>query len=158
MLIYVMPVPIGFLYALAMAQFREPTRRRFNAIMLAGAGAAYLSSSQGFGVWEFVFTAAVTYCAYRGLDSYAWIGLGWLLHAGWDLLHYFKGSPIIPFAGHSSLGCAICDPVIALWCLRGGPSIPALLRDKGANILNRVRSSKRAQDYGNAPHGLPDYR
>ncbi|HVV23722.1 MAG TPA: DUF6010 family protein, partial [Pseudonocardiaceae bacterium] len=32
------------------------------------------------------------------------------------------------FFSHSSLGCAICDPVIALWCLRGGPSLPALVR------------------------------
>jgi hypothetical protein len=46
----------------------EPSRRNFNAIMIGGAGAAY--SSDGFGVWEFVFTAIVTLCAYKGLQSY----------------------------------------------------------------------------------------
>jgi hypothetical protein len=102
----------------------EPARRRFNAIMVAGAGAAYLSSGHGFGPWEFVFTAAVTYCAYRGLDSYVWTGVAWLLHAAWDILHYLRGAPIIPFASHSSFGCAICDPAIAIWCMRGGPSLP----------------------------------
>lgn len=127
----VVPVVIGLGYVVLMGVFREPARRRFNAIMVAGAGAAYLSSGS-FGYWEFVFTAAVTYCAFRGLDSYAWIGVGWLLHAGWDVLHYLRGAPIIPFASHSSLGCAICDPVIALWCLRGGPSLPGLIRSWGS--------------------------
>lgn len=81
----------------------------------------------GASVREFVFTAAVTYCAYRGLDSYVWTGVAWLLHTAWDVLHHLRGAPIIPFASHSSLGCAICDPVIAVWCLRGGPSLPTLI-------------------------------
>ncbi|MET9286329.1 DUF6010 family protein [Nocardia beijingensis] len=119
---YIAPVLIGVLYALAMSIIREPHRRRFNAIMVAGAGAAYLSGG-GFGGWEFVFTAVVTYCAYRGLESWTFIGVAWLLHTAWDLLHHLKGSPIIPFAHDSSLGCAICDPVIAVWCLFGGRSL-----------------------------------
>ncbi|MGW5728295.1 DUF6010 family protein [Nocardia beijingensis] len=119
---YIAPVLIGVLYALAMSIIREPHRRRFNAIMVAGAGAAYLSGG-GFGGWEFVFTAVVTYCAYRGLESLTFIGIAWLLHTAWDLLHHLKGSPIIPFAHDSSLGCAICDPVIAVWCLFGGRSL-----------------------------------
>jgi hypothetical protein len=45
------------------------------------------------------------------------------MHTCWDVLHYLKGHPILPFAHSSSLGCAICDPVIAVWCLRGGPSL-----------------------------------
>ncbi|MFD3579113.1 DUF6010 family protein [Streptomyces sp. NPDC058644] len=128
---YVAPLLIGVLYALVMSPIREPHRRRFNAIMVAGAGAAYLSGG-GFGGWEFPFAAAVTYCAYRGLESWTFIGIGWLLHTGWDLLHHFKGNPIIPFAHDSSLGCAICDPVIALWCLRGGPSLISLVRSRTA--------------------------
>ncbi|MEV4759450.1 DUF6010 family protein [Micromonospora sp. NPDC049559] len=120
---------IGLGYVLLVSLLREPARRRFNAIMVAGAGAAYLSGG-ALGPWEFAFTAAVTYCAYRGLDSYAWTGVGWLLHTGWDLVHHLKGAPIVPFDAHSSLGCAICDPVIAIWCLCGGPSLPALVRSR----------------------------
>ena len=89
--------------------------------MIAGAGAAYLNG--GFGIWEFAFTALVTYCAYKGLHSYRFIGVGWLLHTGWDVLHHLYGNPIVPFAPTSSLGCAICDPVIAAWCFAGGPSL-----------------------------------
>lgn len=121
-MMYVAPVLIGVLYALAMSAIPEPQRRRFNAVMVAGAGAAYLSGG-GFGGWEFAFTAVVTYCAYRGLESWTFIGIAWLVHTAWDLLHHFKGNPIIPFAHDSSLGCAICDPVIAVWCLYGGRSL-----------------------------------
>ena len=122
---YIAPVFIGILYALLMSGIREPHRRRFNAIMVAGAGAAYLSSG-AFGPWEIAFTAAVTYCAYRGLESWTYIGIAWLLHTALDVVHYIKGSPILPFAHTSSLGCAICDPVIAIWCFGGGRPIQQL--------------------------------
>ncbi len=70
----------------------------------------------------------MTYVAYRGLDSWTFIGIGWLLHTAWDLVHHLKGNPILPFYHDSSMACAICDPVIALWCFRGGPSLIALVR------------------------------
>jgi hypothetical protein len=89
--------------------------------MIAGAGAAYLSG--GFGVWEFVFCAVITYCAYRGLHSYRYIGIGWLLHSGWDVLHQFYGNPIVPFAPLSSAGCGITDLIIAIWFFAEAPSV-----------------------------------
>jgi hypothetical protein len=49
--------------------------------------------------------------------------VAWLLHTAWDVAHHLEGNPIIPFAEHSSLGCASCDPVIAVWCLAGGPPV-----------------------------------
>ena len=36
---------------------------------------------------------------------------------------WIAGHPIIPFVPTSSLGCAICDPVIAVRCFAGGPAI-----------------------------------
>lgn len=123
---YLAPVLIGLLYASANSLIRAEHRRPLNAIVLAGAGAAYLSG--GFGPWELVFTTAMTYVAYRGLRSWRWIGVGRLLHTAWDVLHHRYGNPILPFAHNSSLGCAICDPVIALWCFGGGPSAPTMLR------------------------------
>ena len=121
---YVAPIFIGLLYVLLMCLVREPHRRRLNAVMVGGAGAAYLSGG-GLGGWEFAFTAVATYVAYRGLDSWTFVGIGWLMHTAWDVV---KGNPIIPFAHGSSLGCAICDPVIALWCLGGGRTPAELLR------------------------------
>ena len=115
------PIAIGFLYILICSLVPEPKRQNFNAVMIAGAGAAYFNG--GFRVWELVFTAIVTVCAYQGLLSYRFIGIGWLLHTGWDVLHHLYGTPIIPFVPTSSLGCAICDPVIAAWCFAGGPAL-----------------------------------
>ena len=117
----VMPIVIALLFIAGASALREPSRQKFMAIMMAGAGSAYLNG--GLGKWEFAFTAVVTYCAYRGLASYGWIGLGWILHSGWDVMHHLYGTPIIPFYATSSLGCAICDPVIAAWCFIGAPSV-----------------------------------
>jgi predicted small integral membrane protein len=115
------PIVVALIYIGAVSFFNEPQRRHFNAIMIAGAGAAYLNG--GFGVWEFAFTTVVTFFAYRGLQSYRFIGIGWLLHTAWDVLHHLYGTPIVPFVATSSLGCAICDPMIAAWCFAGGPSV-----------------------------------
>ncbi|WP_301125218.1 DUF6010 family protein [Streptomyces cacaoi] len=124
---YVSPVFVGIIYCLLTSLIREPQRRRFHAVMVGGAGAAYLSGG-GFGVWELPAVALMTYVAYRGLDSWTFIGIGWLLHTAWDLVHHLKSNPILPFYHDSSMACAICDPVIALWCFRGGPSLIALVR------------------------------
>ena len=124
------PIFVALVYICACSFFEEPNRRHFNAIMIGGAGAAYLNG--GFGVWEFVFTAVVTYFAYAGLRSYRFIGIGWLLHTGWDVTHHLYGNPIVPFSPTSSLGCAICDPVIALWCFAGAPSVFDLIRYRGS--------------------------
>jgi uncharacterized protein DUF6010 len=118
------PIVVAVLFILATSRFKEPNRRHFMAIMIAGAGAAYLSG--GFGVWEFVFTALITVCAYKGLNSYRLIGLGWLFHTAWDVMHHLYGNPIIPFLPTSSIGCAVCDPVIAAWCFAGAPALSEL--------------------------------
>jgi hypothetical protein len=120
------PIVVAVLFIAAVSLFKEPNRRNFMAVMIAGAGAAYLNG--GLGKWEFVFTAVITYCAYRGLRSYGFIGIGWILHAAWDVVHHLYGTPIVPFVAMSSFGCAICDPVIAVWCFSGAPSIYELFR------------------------------
>ena len=120
------PLLIGIAYVLVMSLLPDRHRRKFNAVLVAGAGAAYLSGG-GLGGWEFAFTTVMAYVAYRGLESWNYIGVGWLLHTGWDIVHHLKGNPIVPFAHDSSFGCAVCDPVIAVWCFAGGPSVTALL-------------------------------
>ena len=118
------PIVVATLFIGATSAFKEPQRRHFNAIMLAGAGAAYLNG--GLGLWEFAFTVVVTFCTYQGLYAYSFIGLGWLLHTGWDVLHHQYGKPLVPFVPPSSLGCSICDPIIAAWCVAGAPSVYGL--------------------------------
>jgi hypothetical protein len=118
----VAPVLVGLVYIALASVLPEPARQRVNALMVAGAGAAYISGG-GFGLWELAFTTVVTVCAYRGLTNYAWLGVGWLLHTAWDIVHHLQGSPIIPELALSSFGCALCDPVIAAWLFLGAPSV-----------------------------------
>ena len=127
---WIAPVMIAILFILAVSPIKEPNRKRFMAILLAGAGAAYLNGG-GLGKWEMVFCAAMTICSYQGLESYRLIGVGWLLHTGWDILHQLYGNPLLPFVATSSLGCAICDPLIAAWCFAGAPSFYQVVRGKG---------------------------
>jgi len=120
---FIAPVLIAGLFVIVMSLVKEPARQRFNAVFVAGAGAAYLSS--GLGGWEFAFCAVVTALAYRGLTSYRAIGLAWLLHTCWDVLHHLYADPIVPFAPTSSAGCAITDALLAVWFWLGAPSLLA---------------------------------
>jgi len=115
------PVVVGFALVGLISLLAEPARQKFSAVFLAGAGAAYLSG--GFGLWEFAFCGVMTVLAYIGLSHYRAIAVGWIAHTVWDYFHHLYGNPIIPFAPSSSVGCAICDPVIALWYAIGAPSI-----------------------------------
>jgi hypothetical protein len=125
------PLAIAGVSILLLALLREPARRRFSAILVAGAGAAYLSG--GLGVWEFGFCALMTVVAYRGLEEYRFIGAAWVLHTLWDVAHHLWGHPIIPVLPMSSFGCAICDLGLAAWYFAGAPSpYPWVARAKAA--------------------------
>lgn len=119
---WIAPVVVAGVFVLVMSAVREPARRRFNAIFVAGAGAAYLSGG-GLGVLELPFTALVTWLAYRGLDDHRFIGAAWLCHTAWDVVHHLWGNPILPFQATSSAGCAITDALIAVWFFAGAPSV-----------------------------------
>src|SRR5215470_10420656 len=88
-----LPVAIAAIFVLLMALLPEPTRRRFNAVFVAGAGGAYLSG--GFGPLELPFPALVSWLAFRGLDDYRFIAAAWLCHTVWDVAHHLYGNPII---------------------------------------------------------------
>ena len=127
------PIFVAVVWITLFSLLKEPARRNFSAIMMAGAGAAYLNG--GFGPWEFVFCALITLLAYRGLTNYRYIGVAWMLHAGWDVVHHLYGNPIVPFAPTSSFGCAVCDPVIGMWYLLGAPSLFRRLRKENSEEL-----------------------
>ena len=120
---YVGPVIGAALFILLMSLVREPARRTFNAILVAGVCGVYLNG--GFGVWELLYPLIALPVAYRGLQSYRFIGLAWLMHSSWDLPHHLWGNPIWPFMPTSSFGCMIFDALIAVWFFAGAPSLIA---------------------------------
>src|SRR5262245_4404632 len=122
------PALQAVVFIFVMSLVREPARQRFNAILVAGAGAAYLNG--GLGLWEFPFIVVATAAAYLGLGSYRFIGVAWMLHVAWDVVHHLAGHPIWPWQPLSSFGCAVLDTLIALWFFAGAPSVYALGRSR----------------------------
>jgi thiamine transporter ThiT len=117
----IVPLVVALIFITLCSLFKEPNRQNFSALLIAGAGAAYLNG--GLLGWEFAFCNVMTGVAYFGLKDYRLIGIGWLLHTAWDTVHHLYGTPIVPFVPLSSFGCAICDPALALWYFRGAPSV-----------------------------------
>ena len=118
---FIAPVVIAGIFVAVAGLLPEPARRRYMAVFVGGAGAAYLNG--GFGGLEFPFVLAASYVAYRGLDSYRFIGIAWLMHTGWDIAHHFYGNPIIHAEPTSSAGCAITDALLAVWFFAGAPRL-----------------------------------
>jgi len=131
---YLGPALGALVFVAVMSLVVEPTRRTLNAIILAGASGVYLSG--GFGPWELMYPVIGAAIAFRGLRSYRLIGVGWLMHACWDIAHHLWGNPIWPFMPSSAFGCMIFDAMIAPWFLVGAPSLlrrsPAVMRAAGA--------------------------
>ena len=130
---FVGPAIGALAFVISMSLVSEPARRTVNAMIVAGASGAYLSGG-GFGIWEVVFPVVAMPIAYRGLRSYSFIGLVWLMHSAWDLVHHLWGNPIWPFMPTSSFGCMIFDALIAVWFLAGAPSLVGRTRPRVAAL------------------------
>ncbi|RZJ89697.1 MAG: hypothetical protein EOO20_10290 [Chryseobacterium sp.] len=114
-------IAIAIVFITLMSLVKEPHRQKINALLIAGAGAVYWSG--GLGIWEFMFGTVMLFVAYKGFKHYYFIGIGWLLHTTWDILHHLYGNPIVYLEPSSSAGCAVCDPILAIWFFMGAPSV-----------------------------------
>jgi hypothetical protein len=120
---YLGPVFAAIVFIVIMSQVKEPARHNYNAIFLAGASGVYMNG--GLGLWELLYVAiAGGVVAYLALRSYYALGLGWLMHACWDLVHHLYGTPIWAFMPSSSFGCLLFDTLIAIWFMAGAPAFP----------------------------------
>ena len=114
-------VLIAFVYIAVFSLVKEPHRQKMNAVIIAGAGAVYWSG--GLGIAEYIFSTLMLWVAFKALEKYYYVGIGWLLHTCWDTIHHFYGNPIVPFSPSSSAGCAICDAILAIWFFYNAPTI-----------------------------------
>jgi len=130
---FVGPAIGSLVFVVIMSLVSEPSRRTINAMIVAGASGAYLSGG-GFGIWEVLFPIVAMPIAYRGLRSYSFVALAWLMHSAWDVLHHLWGNPIWPFMPTSSFGCMIFDALIAVWFLTGAPSLVYRTRARAAAV------------------------
>ena len=111
---------------------KEPNRQHLCAVILGMAAGSYLMG--GFGVYEVPFTIAVCYCAYRGVTSYNFIAIGWLIHACLDLLHHLADDPVFDYYPASSFECVIVDVIWAGWFFLGAPTLHLFASRKKADL------------------------
>jgi hypothetical protein len=121
-------VAIALIYITIFSLVKEPKRQTINALVIASGGAVYWSG--GLGVGEFPFGILMIFIAYKGLTDYKYIGIGWLLHTSWDIVHHLYANPIVSLSPSSSAGCAVCDAILALWFFYKAPNIFELFRNK----------------------------
>jgi len=152
MMDYFGPAIGALVFVLGMSLLKEPMRKNLNAVLVAGSCGVYISGG-GFGLWELLYPLVAIPVVYRGLQSYRFIGVAWLMHAAWDLPHHLWGNPIWPFLSTSSFGCLIFDSLIAIWFWKGAPSIlPLRSSSKAYGWRVRQRGDGRDTD-GDAEHG-----
>jgi hypothetical protein len=111
-----------------MSLFKEPLRQKINAGLIAVAGGAYINA--GLMPFDQLFNVLLVFLAYKGLQNYKFIALGWILHTCWDIVHHFYGNPIDPTIPESTNVCAFFDSQIGMWFYFGAPSIFDLVRKK----------------------------
>lgn len=111
----------AILFAAVVGILKEPARQKSMAILIAMAGGLF--AVEPFAELGFCFGALIAVCGYFGLKWYPSIGIGWILHACWDTVRYFNDAGLVGQEPHSSLGCAIFDPMIAVWFFFGAPSV-----------------------------------
>lgn len=121
---------IASIYISIFSLVKEPKRKIINALIIAGAGATYWSG--GLGYYEFPLGVIMIYLAYKGLTNYKFLALGWMVHTAYDILHHLYGDPIVPMVPSSSVGCAICDPILAIWLYMGAPSILEIFKKRAS--------------------------
>ena len=111
-----LPALGALLFIAGLSRIAEPVRHRILAVMAAGFSTLYVAG--GLGPWELLYVVPAAYVAYRALDSYRFVALAWLMHPVWDLVHHFAGHPLFAWMPVSSLGCAVFDPIVAVWTWR----------------------------------------
>jgi Family of unknown function (DUF6010) len=104
-----------------MSLLKEPLRQKINAGLIAVAGGAYINA--GLMPFDQLFNVLLVFIAYKGLQNYKFIALGWLLHTCWDIVHHFYGKPIDITIPDSTNVCAFFDVFIAIWFYYGAPSV-----------------------------------
>jgi hypothetical protein len=121
---------VASVFLLVSSLVREPNRQHLMAMLMAGAGAAYLNG--GIGVWALACTAVATCCASQGLQSESFIGLGWMLPTVWGVIYHVYGNANLPCIPTSSTQCAMTETFIALWLFAPAPSVCDDVQHRGS--------------------------
>ncbi len=112
-------IPIIWIWSFSAVS--EPRRQQVNCILVGLAASTY--GNHSFGPIEAAGTMTVLTFGILGLSNYRWLGAAWLTHAGLDIAHHLVSDPMFRYFPASSLGCAVTDPILALWFFADAPDI-----------------------------------
>ncbi|MCC3406986.1 MAG: hypothetical protein JGK17_15605 [Microcoleus sp. PH2017_10_PVI_O_A] len=106
----------------------EPRRRQVNCILVGLAASTY--GNHSFGLTEAAGTIILLTLGILGLGNYRWLGVAWLVHSGLDIAHHIANDPMFQYFPASSVGCAVTDPILALWFFAGAPDIFGIIKQQ----------------------------
>lgn len=118
---FILAIILAPIFITIMSLLKEPLRQKINAGLIAVAGGAYINA--GLMPFDQLFNVLLVFIAYKGLQNYKFIALGWVIHTCWDIVHHFYGSPIDFAIPDSTNVCAFFDVFIAIWFYYGAPSV-----------------------------------
>lgn len=130
-------VVAGIVTILLVGLIPEPHRQRSMAIVVGFASGLYWES--GLGAWEYLPMLTGLALAYWGLRWYPAIGGAWLIHTANDIAHHHIGYPLAAGIPLSSFGCAIYDPVLAVWFFFGAPNLLERFVRRRGEVAGRQR-------------------
>jgi Family of unknown function (DUF6010) len=118
---FILALILAPIFITIMSLLKEPLRQKINAGLIAVAGGAYINA--GLMPFDQLFNVVLVFMAYKGLQNYKFIALGWIMHTCWDIVHHYYGNPIDFAIPDSTNVCAFFDVFIAIWFYYGAPSI-----------------------------------
>ncbi|MBX7481697.1 DUF6010 family protein [Qipengyuania qiaonensis] len=126
-------VVVGVAFILLAGLLPEPWRQRSMAMLVGFGSGLYWEGA--LGGWEYLPMLAGLALALLGLRWYPAIGLAWLVHTANDIAHHAYGDPLLASIPLSSFGCAVFDPVIAIWFFAGAPDLIGTVRRRRARSM-----------------------
>jgi Family of unknown function (DUF6010) len=118
---FILAIILAPIFIIIMSLLKEPLRQKINAGLIAVAGGAYINA--GLMPFDQLFNVVLVFVAYKGLQNYKFIALGWIIHTCWDIVHHFYGHPIDFAVPESTNVCAFFDVLIAIWFFFNAPSV-----------------------------------
>ncbi|MEO1189921.1 MAG: DUF6010 family protein [Pseudomonadota bacterium] len=124
----------GVMTIVLVGLLHQPYRQSSMVMLVCFAHGIYMNGA--IWPWEIALILPGVALAWWGLRWYPAIGLSWMVHTVLDYLHHQAGAPVIATQPHSSLGCFIYDPILAVWFFFGAPGLLDRRRARDADQCN----------------------
>ncbi len=123
---------IAALWVFGCSLLREPQRRVLNTLLIGVAAGAY--GNHQFGPLEALGTLTLLFLGFLAFKDYRFLAAAWLVHTAIDVAHHLNGDPMFSYFPASSVGCAVTDPILAMWFWHGARPLSVALSMRGQSL------------------------